>query len=287
MSDFDNDQEGPIDVPEPGAAPVAPPADIDAAINRNRQIALGQLAKSEDISNYVDERADQFVAMDLGEELGAEAQAKWFRRAHKALQDAALEAQGIKLDEQGQPELPPPPPPGYVPGDEAAREIEDARKTGAAAMRVDQFLGGNEEPRQNIVEWHQAMDPEGHVAQWLIDNESSMAGPIMQRCADNPEALQQLAQMSPSDRSRWLSKLEGHLEAELRIGQQLAGQQQQWQQQRRETKAPPIIHPPRGAANPPSDLFRMASRDDVTDYIREREKQLREEWKDKQLGWRR
>jgi hypothetical protein len=83
-----------------------------------------------------------------------------------------------------------------------------------------------------------------------------MAGPIMQRCADNPEALQQLAQMSPAERSRWLSKLEGHLEAELKFGQQLAGQQQQWQQERRVTHAPPIIHPPRGAANPPSDLHR-------------------------------
>jgi hypothetical protein len=90
------------------------------------------------------------------------------------------------------------------------------------------------------------------------------------RTTENPEALQQLAQMSPSERSRWLSKLEGHLEAEMRIAQQLQGQQQAWQQERRTTHAPPPIRPPRGGANPPSDLHRMASREDVTDYVRMR-----------------
>jgi hypothetical protein len=160
MTEFDNNnQQAPIDVPAPQATPSAPPADIDAAIALNRQTALSQLAKSENIENYAQERLDQAAAMDAGEELDDDRQAKWFRRAHKALQDAALEAQGIRFDEQGQPELPPPPPPGYVPGDEAAREIEEARKVGAAQMRINQYFGDNQEARDNVTQWFEAMDP--------------------------------------------------------------------------------------------------------------------------------
>jgi hypothetical protein len=59
------------------------------------------------------------------------------------------------------------------------------------------------------------------------------------------------------------------------MAQQLQGQQQQWQQERRVTKAPPIISAPRGSANPPSDLFRAASREDVADYVRMRQLQER------------
>jgi hypothetical protein len=283
MSDF-GAQDIPVDVPEPTAPspPPQPGADPRSeVIERNRQIALGQLAKSEDISGYAQEREDQAYVIDEGGELPEERQAQWFRRASK-VHDATLEAQGIKLDEQGQPEAPPPPPPGYVPGDEAMREIENARKTGAAAMRINQYFGDNQEIRQHITEWHQAMDPQSTVAQWLIDNESAMAGPIMQRCADNPEALAQLAQMPPAERSRWLSKLEGHLEAEMRIGQQLAQQQQQLQQRpRRETQAPPPIRPPRGAANPPTDIRSLANKSDVADYVRARqqeERRYKERW---------
>jgi len=112
----------------------------------------------------------------------------------------------------------------------AAREIEEARKVGIGQTRINQYLGGNEELRQHIIEWHQARDPEGTVADWVVENESPMAGPLMQRRADNHEALAELAALPPEQRSRWLSKLEGHLEAEMRIGAQLAGQQQQWNQ---------------------------------------------------------
>jgi len=261
----------PTDVPEP----VAPPPDREEIINRNRDIALGQLAKNESIDDYVDERIDQGLVIDHGEDLGEERQAKWFRRAHKALTDAALEAQGIDPNAlEGQ--QPQEPPPGYVPGDEAAWEIEEAHKTGAAQMRINQYFGDNQEARQNVTEWHQAMDPEGTVAQWIIDNESPMAGPIMQRTTEHPEALAELARLSPAERSRWLSKLEGHLEAEMRIGQQLAGQQQQWSQGRRTTQAPPPIRAPRRAANPPSDLHPLAAKsENVADYVKLRQQQER------------
>jgi hypothetical protein len=268
----------PTDVPGSVAPPPANYDQRDEIINRNRDIALSQLAKSEDIGSYVDERIDQGLVIDHGEDLGPERQAKWFRRASKALQDAALEAQGVKLDEHGQVEADQLPPPGYVPADEAAREIEEAHKMGAAQMRINQYLGGNEELRQQITDWHAAEDPEGTVAQWVIDSGTEMAGPIMARCAQHPEALRELASLPPEQRSRWLSKLEGHLETELRIAAQLQQQQQQaqWTQGRRVSNAPPPINPPRGAASPPSDLFRLASKgESVDDYVRMRQQQER------------
>ena len=199
-------------------------------------------------------REDQAAAIDRGEDLPQERQNQWFRRASKALQDATLEAQGIKLNEQGEPQRPPPPPPGYVPGDEAMREIENARKTGAAALRVQQYFGDNQERKQQIIDWHQSLDPANTVANWVIENESVVAPQIMERLADNPEALQQIAEMPANQRDRWLGMLEGKIVAETHFAQQMAQQQQQWQQERRTTKAPPIIRPPRGGANPPRDL---------------------------------
>lgn len=139
---------------------------------------------------------DQAAAIDRGEALPQERQNQWFRRASRALKEAADEAAGITANEQGEQQQEAPS--GYIPADEAQREVENARREAKAAMHVDRYFGNNQEARDAIVQWHQAMDPQSTVAQWLIDHESPMAGPIMQRTADNPEALQQLAEMSPS-----------------------------------------------------------------------------------------
>ena len=193
----------------PTDIPAAPPPASEEAVTQGRDTVLSQLAKKEDISEFAQERADQRAYFDEGEKLDERRDAAWFRRAHKALQDAALEAQGIKLNEQGEPEAPPPPPPGYVPGDEAMQEIENARKEGAAAMRVQQYFGNNTERKEEITSWHRAMDPESKVAQWVIDNESAYAPQIMEKLADNPQALQELAEMPAAQRHRWLGALEG------------------------------------------------------------------------------
>ena len=142
----------PADIP---AAPLPRADPVESRVAEGRHTALSQLAKSEDIEGYAQERIDQEDYFDRGEKLDERRDAAWFRRAHKALQDAALEAQGIKLNEQGEPEVPPPPPPGYVPGDEAMREVERARKEGAAAMRIQQYFGNNTERKEQITQWHQ------------------------------------------------------------------------------------------------------------------------------------
>ena len=74
-------------------------------------------------------------------------------------------------------------------------KLSERAKTGAAAMRIQQYFGDNTERKEQITQWHQAMDPEGKVATWVIENESTYAPQIMEKLADNPEALQQLAEM--------------------------------------------------------------------------------------------
>lgn len=82
--------------PAPADIPAAPPS--EEAVIRGRDIALGQLAKKEDVSDFVEERNVQELYFEQGKELNDQTDQRWFRRARKALQEAALEAQGIKLE---------------------------------------------------------------------------------------------------------------------------------------------------------------------------------------------
>jgi hypothetical protein len=50
-------------------------------------------------------------------------------------------------------------PPGYS-SDSEGYSPDYARKEGAAQVRIQQYLGDNAERKQQITDWHQAMDPE-------------------------------------------------------------------------------------------------------------------------------
>jgi hypothetical protein len=82
--------EAPVSIPD--TQPASPPVSLDEAIDVGRHTALTQLAKSEDVSEYAQERADEAAVIDRGEEIPQERQNKWFRRASKALADATAEA---------------------------------------------------------------------------------------------------------------------------------------------------------------------------------------------------
>jgi hypothetical protein len=85
-----------IPVPPPPEAPPASSVDPQSEIvTERRHAALSQLAKSENIEGYAQEREDQAAHFDRGEDISQQRQKEWFRRASKALQDATLEAQGI------------------------------------------------------------------------------------------------------------------------------------------------------------------------------------------------
>ena len=270
MSDEFHNTEQPVDVPAPSEAPSSPNADpVESKLAEGRHTALSQLAKDESVEAYAKEREDQEAYFDRGEQLDERRNSEWYRRAHKALTDAANEAAGIKPDEQGEPEEAPS---GFVPANEVEQMLDQERKAAQARMRVDQYFGGNAERKDEIVNWHQAMDPGSVCAQWVIDSGTPVAGQLMERLADHPEALQQIAEMSPSQRDRTLGHLEGRILAETQMAQQMRQQDQQWHQDRRTTKAPPPIRPPRGGANPPSDIYSLASRaEDVSSYVKARQ----------------
>ena len=104
----------------------------------------------------------------------------------RALQDAAHEAQGFQLNEQGEPEAPPPPPPGYVPGDEAMREVERPKRGRRGNAYPAIFREQHREQRTDYA-WHQSDGPGKQGCQWVIDNESAYAPQIMEKLADNPK----------------------------------------------------------------------------------------------------
>jgi hypothetical protein len=181
MNDFSNGTSAPSSAPEtlPDSMPSTPPTNVDEVVDANRHIALEQLARTEDISNYAQERADQAAVIDRGEEIGDDRKTKWYRRASKALSDATAEAQGIL-----QPLIDQLPPPQSYQGSEYETDpVTYARKEGMAAQRVNAYFGDNQTVKQNIMDWGAAMDEEGHVARWLVENECQVAPQILERLA--------------------------------------------------------------------------------------------------------
>jgi hypothetical protein len=279
MSDeFSSDTSSPASSPSESGS-MGHPVDVsnDPVINANRHAALEQLAKPEDISGYAQERQDQTEAIDKGRDLPEERQRQWFRRASKAVHDATLEAQGIQPNGQQ-------PQPQQVSQDQyqyqdRTQDPNYMRKMGAGAERVNQYFGQDQERREGVVAWGQAMDPGNTVAEWIIENES-VAGPaILDRLAQNPEAWQQLAALPPNKRDRWLGALEGHIVTERNYKNQLAQQQQQLQSVRQQTHAPPPIKALRGGAALPRDAHDLARSEDVSSYValrRQQERKARE-----------
>ncbi|MGC1345870.1 MAG: hypothetical protein WA863_07140 [Methyloceanibacter sp.] len=58
--------EAPVSIPD--TQPASAPVSLDEAIDVGRHTALTQLAKSEDVSEYAQERADEAAVIDRGEE---------------------------------------------------------------------------------------------------------------------------------------------------------------------------------------------------------------------------
>ena len=183
--------------PSPSEAPSSPasspsessssfghPVDVqsDPVINERRHAVLDQLSRTEDISNYAAERRDQSEVIDKGKPLSEDRQRTWYRRASRALQDAANEAAGIQPNGQ-QPQQQPQYDQSYQQYQDPAQSLDYMRKQGAAAERINQYYGNDQVRRQAVVDWGQAMDPDQHVANWLIDNESTVAPQILERLA--------------------------------------------------------------------------------------------------------
>jgi hypothetical protein len=83
------------------------------------------------------------------------------------------------------------------------------RKQGIVSERISRYFGDNQELKQSIVDWGAAMDEQGTVADWLIQNESSVAPQILHRLSQHPEGWAQLVSLPPQTRDRWLQNSKG------------------------------------------------------------------------------
>lgn len=267
MSD---ESEVPQDLPAPEAPP--PPPDTSEETAERRHTVLGQLAKDENIEEYTKERADQEAFFDRGEDLPESRKSEWYRRAHKSLSDAANEAAGVTAEMESQQQEPAP---EYAPEDAIQDTPEYREGVGAARVRFEQHFGGDAERKQTVMEWHQALDPEHSIANWYIQSGSPVAPEMADLLANNPTQLEQIAQLPPRQRDAALSKLEGYVTARKQFIAQQADWQAQAARERASSKAPPIIRAPKGQAMPPSDPFRLAAKEDITDYVRARKGQER------------
>jgi hypothetical protein len=279
----------PVSIPD---SPASPPSESSSSfgnpvevesnpkITETRHAVLGELAKSENVESYAQERRDEEDAMFKGKDISEDRKSAWYRRASKALNDAQMEAAGIKSNGLPSQEIP-----EYIPrnarSDDFYPEQFDPnyqKKEGAAAERVRQYLGNNQERKQQIIEWHQAMDPECKTATWLIQNDSPIPGAIMGWTANNPEALQTIASLPARQRDIALAHLQGQLMAQESYAQQMRQQQAQWSEAagRRVSNAPPpISRMPSGGAAPPKDLHALARNEDISSYATLRKAQER------------
>jgi hypothetical protein len=106
MNDFANSGPSAPSIPDsPASEPAADfghPVDIasDPIVTERRHAVLGELAKDESVEEYARERGDEEDAIFRGKALPEERQRQWYRRASRALTNAANEAAGIQPNGQ-------------------------------------------------------------------------------------------------------------------------------------------------------------------------------------------
>jgi hypothetical protein len=240
-----------------------------------KSAALDQMSKSEDITAYASERADQ-AAEAAGEKPATPPEARVSRyqevlnaarhETSQARQEAGLNGEAQDFDTQVEQ--------AYA-QQEAAQardaELSHAEKYGAdVAMykaRAAQLEVEHPEYWSAVQSTFSVIPPTQEIAQQILECEH---GPeICWRMSQRPDAIQQLNEMNPREAERIIAKLDGAIMTERQMAKRFAANPQP----RRVTNAPPPLRSPRGGANPPSDIMRLAQKDNVGDYIKARRQQ--------------
>ena len=165
--------------------------------------------------------------------------------------------------------------PGYIEPDapDYAQHFEAAKERFSNYFDVPEKYG----QKEVLADMLAVHDPKAELVGYYM---SSEYGPqIVEALAAEPHVIPYLLSLPRPQQAREMAKLEGYLAAQQMQQQNAAYQEPQ---PRRTTAAPPPIRSPRGAANPPSDLHNLARRDNVDDYVRVRQKQNYQDWKDRQ-----
>jgi hypothetical protein len=225
---------------------------------------------TEDATDYVKERKTQEKYLSDDAELSAAEMGEWHARTTAALkraQDAAAHARG-EAPQQQQQQQAPQELPGYIAPDapdydqhfEAAKQrfseyFDDPSRIGDQLTAADH--------KANVTNWLTTYDPQSRLTGYYM---ASPLGPAMaEALAAEPEAIRYLVSLPPQQQAREMAKLEGYLHA-----RQMAQTANQQPQPRKSTQAPPPISAPRGGANPPKDMFALAGKDNVEEYVRAR-----------------
>lgn len=289
MADDDIDPGGPIVGSEVGPAPSEFPRVVHVPDKESReQLVKGQLNAglglmahgTEDASDFIKERQTQERFLE-GQDLSPQQMREWHERTHAALQravDARAQALGEPTSQQQAPqELP-----GYVAPDapDYDERYAEPKERFSNYFDVPEKLG----QKEIIAEWVATHDPKGVLTGHFL---SSEWGPQMvEALAGEPGVIQYLANLPPQIRAGEMKKLEGYVAAQHMNAQQNSAPLAP--EPRRVSQAPPPISSPRGAANVPKDLFSLATKSDVKDYVETRRKQEHQAWQAQQLdGWRR
>jgi hypothetical protein len=253
----------------------------DEIVKEQLNVGLALAARgTESAEDYFKERQTQERFLD-GEDLSPAQMREWHERTHAALEravNAQARAYGEEPSQQQASvaqELP-----GYVAPDAADydQHFEAVKERFSNYFDRPEKLG----QKEVITEWLTIHDPKGELTGYYI---ASPLGPQMaEALANEPEVIPFLLSLPPGQQAQQMARLEGYLR-----GQQMLGEQNYASPQPRKfTQAPPPINPPRGGAQPPKDLFSMATRDDVKDYIETRRKQEYQARQERELeGWRR
>lgn len=259
MSD---EQEVPQSIPDagtpaPSSEPAAPPPPLHWTNEDSTTQYAEHFAKGEDVEDYARYRqgVEDFEAGTLSNDRKAHLQ----RQILDATEEAARAADGLSSEPDEQPFYPGE---DYISRAEADRAVAQAK----AQQRMEVYFP-DPAMRQEIGQTISLYDPAPAIIDHII--ESPYGPQIAERLAEHPEAIFDLNDRSPAETKLILSRLEGALMAE----QDFARRIRDTMPEQRQSKAPPPIRPPKGQAMPPSDPFRLATKDDVTDYIRARKGQ--------------
>jgi hypothetical protein len=287
---------GPADTGAARSAPAAPDP-----VQGVKDAALTEMAKSEDISAYAQEREarDQEAK---GEEVDTEQRAERIRKALTEARAATQQARQENGLDQTEPDLDT----AYQDAtrvwaeQEAAeqqrqQEIEHTRKTAVDEGRfmavAEQLKQANPQVWNQVSETMQAADfmlkedqvdafkrgltkgggSEGMAIAYRLSQPTTNAdGTVI-----SPEAkIQYLASLPPAQLEATLDQARQYLELETRIGRQYAAAYAA--QGRRHTQAPPPFKAPRGGAAPPRSLEALASKgESIKDYVNARKVQMK------------
>jgi hypothetical protein len=296
MADDDDTNTGPIVSGEVAPAPHPPAPDgmewTDQHLpdqKSREQIVKDQFDKglmlsafgTEDASDYAREREAQDRHL-AGEDLSPAQMREWHERAHASLQ-RALDAQARARGEV-------PPSQQQAPQERSGYIAPDAphydEHMAAAQERFSRYFDdpnniGDQntaaEHKKAVTDWLTTYDPRGELTGYYMASE---LGPqIAEALANEPQVIPYLLGLPPQQQAREMAKLEGYLHARMMQAQAAP----KAPEPRKVTQAPPPIRPPSGGANPPKDLFRLADRDNVDDYVKMRRQQERcareDEWR--------